>query len=112
MLILCILSKVALICACITSVRVLSDESGKEVKARDAKGNLTARGKEFHKRPEVTIEIQAKQVGRNSTGEQYSISTTEVWAEQDHPKIGDIFAVLEAQKSSVRLASKSMWLKK
>ena len=66
--------------------------SGQEVKTRDARGNLTARGKELHTRPEVTIEIPAQQVGRNrSTGEEYRVRTTKVWTEEDHPEIGDVY---------------------
>ena len=66
--------------------------SGQEVKLRDARGVLTARGKQYYDREEVLVLAPAVQVGTNrSTGEEFRIPTQKVLTEVEFPQLGDVF---------------------
>ena len=61
------------------------------MKLRDARGNLTPAGTQFHDREEVPVLVPAVQIGDSSTGEQYRIETTKTFTEDQYPQIGDVF---------------------
>ena len=66
--------------------------SGEEVKLRDAKGNLTARGKQYYNQEEIIVLAPAIQSGTNrSTGKDFEIKTQITLTEDRLPEIGQVF---------------------
>ncbi len=51
--------------------------TGRNVQLRDSKG-LTARGEQFYRDPEITIEVPATQTGRNREGDARTIRNSEL----------------------------------
>ena len=71
-------------------------QQGRRVKLRNARGELTERGKQVYQAPEITVEVPAVQRGRNSKGDIFAVETTKVFTEAEHPEIGRVFALLLA----------------
>ena len=65
-------------------------QDGRQVKLRNAQGDLTARGKQVYTQAEITVEVPAIQVGTGKLGK-FELETTRVYTEAEYPEIGDMF---------------------
>ena len=65
-------------------------QDGRQVKLRNAQGELTERGKQVYTQAEITVEVPAIQVGAGKLGK-FELETTRVYTEAEYPEIGDMF---------------------
>ena len=65
-------------------------QDGREVKLRNAQGDLTARGKELYTQPEITVQVPATQVGTGKLG-RFELETFWTYTEAEYPEIGEVF---------------------
>ena len=65
-------------------------QDGREVKLRNAQGDLTARGKQLYTQPEITVQVPATQVGTGKLG-RFELETHWTYSEAEYPEIGEVF---------------------
>ena len=65
-------------------------QDGRTVKLRNARGELTGRGKQFYTQPEITVEVPAFQLGLGGLGH-FRLATSRVYTEAEFPEIGVLF---------------------
>ena len=65
-------------------------QDGREVRLRNAQGELTVRGRQFYTQPEITVEVPTWQLGTGRLG-QFRLQTTRVYTESEFPEIGQLF---------------------
>ena len=75
-------------------------QDNREVRVRNARGQLTKRGEQLYSNPEITVEVPAWQNGVGRLGE-FSLKTTRVYTENEHPHIGEWFRAYDNGRNDI-----------